>query len=222
MADKAIEAIMGQVDHQFTSIEAIVRESQESLTALFPEACHDGEAARAMPSFDWAGAMHAALEHYVDIEFTSCEDVRPYCNIYELELVRFFCPETCGCGSPLSGLRFTTGCPSSCEDRVPETIPCEDPEASTLVASDGWHNFWESSKYTNWAEELHVGGDSIDELVQHGGCPANISGSTLEQVRSRYCGFGEHANVHGSLRHFCPISCGCKAHSPDCPPSCRR
>ena len=90
------------------------------------------------------------------------------------------------------------------------------------MASAGWHNFWESSKYTNWPEELHVGGDSIDELVQHRGCPANISASTLEQVRSRYCGFGEHANIHGSLRHFCPISCGCEAHSPDCPPSCRR
>ena len=130
MADKAIQSIMDDgAHHDFskTSIDAIVRESEESLTALFPEACHDGEAARAMPSFDWAGAMHAALEHYVDIEFTSCEDVRPYCGIYELELVRFFCPEMCGCGSPLSGLRFTTGCPSSCEDRVPETTPLRGP-----------------------------------------------------------------------------------------------
>merc|ERR1712217_541905 len=81
-----------------------------------------------------------------------CDNISFACDDKDAPLVGAFCPMTCGCDNPLSGLQYSSmesGCPrTAClhNDRyrqILDDIPCDhDPSRSHLMQMKGWSSYW--------------------------------------------------------------------------------
>lgn len=162
-----------------------------------------------------------------------CADVASRCQEPGLLLLRFACPEICGCREPRSGL-FANGADQGCPriacvvDSVYraelDALHCQDPGVEELRATEAWVELAGNltlalgGSHRAKAEEvsrafLELGCEGISWFEQHA---VSVLGSLW-----RPCTSSAH---FASLRAFCPETCGCAETKPmpdDCPTSCR-
>merc|ERR1712039_434194 len=88
-----------------------------------------------------------ALQYQTGLaDMTKCVDAIAFCGFADIQILRLFCPVTCGCNNPLSGLYRTgklSGCTAdTCKTseeyfQVVDSLPCVDMTVKELDAHAG-------------------------------------------------------------------------------------
>jgi hypothetical protein len=163
---------------------------------------------------------------------TSCEDIADYCNFEAIEgtRARQYCPETCGCSDPTSGLAHpaaSSGCPKSCragdlhraklgELRCADWA-AEDPQA--INGTDVLSVFLSSYVTKKLTKIVGITEESFRSTLSSGGCPAVVE--FLQEA-----GLGDlcvESNPDGlmPITLLCPVTCRCdQSGALMCPPAC--
>lgn len=173
----------------------------------------------------------------------SCPDAANYCGRTDHLLTRFYCPDTCGCEDPISGLFAMEGCPASCSQSrvdVLERVPCQDREQSTALATYMENFFYDVVYVTKnvkggdfqFAPSMEV----LQDFVRTQGCaffavPLLLNRSDEGGISELFVDFCDPLNAHvagrRTVRSFCPVTCGCEGASINqqdddgCPTACR-
>jgi len=182
------------------------------------------------PTAPWAvPAIRSALQSSLRVD--NCTALAEHCS-GDVRLLRTLCPETCGCKQPQSGLYANggnEGCPRAGCLSTPEyrdllaSIPCRDYTLPELVQNVGWATF--IRQFVSIRKQLdRKRADNIERAgasLLAKGCPG-LQGVRLNKLRKILCEPSEH---YGSLRPFCPVSCGCQApeallNTVECPTQC--
>mmetsp|Transcript_150612 Transcript_150612/g.419838 ORF Transcript_150612/g.419838 Transcript_150612/m.419838 type:complete len:662 (-) Transcript_150612:232-2217(-) len=153
----------------------------------------------------------------------SCGDLWPLCSGPH-GIVRLVCPDTCGCGSPLSGLwrnGVQGGCPATlCQVKhaaVLAGLPCEDQTLGELQATQGWRRLWEEfvEVKSEFQPDLRSRWVQISQSFLQLGCAAH---ARLPPAAQSMC---EASEFTADIIVFCPVTCGCvNSTMPGCPTSC--
>lgn len=163
-----------------------------------------------------------------------CEDVQPECGMTHRHLARFYCPETCGCEDPSSGLFVAAGCPSSCSQMVRSRLaatPCEDDRSFATGQGSAERlrayvrNFFFDLTWAVSGVEGGVGGwvpseSELQAQVQRLGCsffaqPVSITqysaaGSVVWTYSVDFCDpMNQQMVGRRTVRALCPVTCGC-------------
>lgn len=157
------------------------------------------------------GILRMATENdHID----SCADVAPYCTIVGLRGLRArqWCPSTCGCGQPFSGLlldKVQNGCPSECvQKRRGEA------DRSATKCQDQLLNL--TAIYAKGAQALFTQRGYISESLT----------ALAQRMETEGCDAVAHGDVAGrdfcvgnsmlltriyfrSVKYVCPVACGC-------------
>jgi hypothetical protein len=129
---------------------------------------------------------------------------------------RSMCGRTCGCGSPLSPLFFTSGCDSNCRRSSQvelEGLKCTDVQPNS-TGSSALALFATSPAMTTWSNGMLPHADAWAVL----GCMAADA--------SNFCGYGTPDGTNQYFTPFCPETCGCLSDAPNglvraCPGTCQ-
>eukprot|EP00927_Polykrikos_kofoidii_P065383 TRINITY_DN61138_c0_g1_i1.p1 TRINITY_DN61138_c0_g1~~TRINITY_DN61138_c0_g1_i1.p1 ORF type:complete len:913 (-),score=120.77 TRINITY_DN61138_c0_g1_i1:57-2795(-) len=180
------------------------------------------------------GSAIQSLRHVSQsANISSCVDMTPFCLWENASIVRLYCPVTCGCRDPRSGLPWKTsshGCPreecmaSGEYKQKLMALPCEDPSVEDLNAMPQWRSYWDqmiesATEWAMWAKDQRVG--VMRENISSFGC-------SILQLPS-YASLCFDHKSYASLAPFCPVTCRCKSQAAtgkwrgaisDCPPSC--
>lgn len=171
----------------------------------------------------------------------TCEAVAGFCQRSDTVGIRArqFCPQTCGCNSPLSALALyqpKAGCGEHCtrsgyylDQRA--AMPCTD-----LAADDprfvAFLDNWDIVRL-DWGSNLSLRATSMIRNLKLYGCSyLNSREDFLEARASGQLAFPPHFYGQnfcvevGSvwpvkpLSYFCPVTCGCRRGDPHCPDQC--
>lgn len=162
----------------------------------------------------------------------TCASLLRSCTEPSQTLLRFTCPVTCGCDSPVSGLVLSTpafGCPRDVCHTSPRfravwaSLPCSDTPVAELRRMHGWASYWEQFVDVVASESVHTRAELEplrDRFVELG-CAALVANWTLlgyTDLSLNLCSTGGYIS---SLHPFCPESCGCRVLRVErCPSSC--
>jgi len=147
-----------------------------------------------------------------DDSIDSCADVARHCQTVAIEGLRArqWCPRTCGCNSPVSGLlldRVEQGCPAACIQMMTslaESLSCKDkPQNETTEYARGALRLFEQRGYISKALSV------LADRMKDQGCFAVAYGGTAG--RDLCIGNTELiTTVHfRSVKTICPVACGC-------------
>mmetsp|Transcript_56492 Transcript_56492/g.175258 ORF Transcript_56492/g.175258 Transcript_56492/m.175258 type:complete len:335 (+) Transcript_56492:25-1029(+) len=138
----------------------------------------------------------------------SCGDATQYC--LQSELVRAYCPHTCGCDSPLTGFLLTDehdrrGCPARCEaarKRALGELACADQSSDRLAASQGWASLFAYLRRRAETDKIFnlLAGAAL-AVMERGGCGAVANQRAIVLMKA----------CTSSLAAFCPVACGCSS-----------
>jgi len=150
----------------------------------------------------------------------SCEALADQCYATNSFWVRFLCPKTCGCDVYRGGLWVRTGCPQTCEENEyywdqRDALACEDVSNTELQNDSIWTSWWVG----NWTPWYHAQWAEGFEAQLVPGCDI-LSGNESGWLPELLCAYGDAAKFSGSLRLFCPETCGCKRSPNGCPGTC--
>jgi len=202
LADKGYIWAVSHTQHKAKAVEGI----DERVRDLW---CQDTQDANYFNPYVTTGNMSVA----------SCIEAKPYCA-GDLASIRAFCPVTCGCNDPLSGLTLGQdgfGCPPSCQSEgnyltILAKLNCTDMTPQALAGHGGWLYF-----ETN-APKLD------DQGWTFGGWPLSIQ-ETMQSFASKGCELFKSVPGLCSFggRAFCPTTCECdkKWWRAGCPSSCK-
>lgn len=181
-----------------------------------------------------APAAAAALRATTSIANTSCANLAPLCHndsSIKGQVVRLFCPESCGAYNPLSGLFMThpeDGLPATCLEIFAtglSQVPCRDLSLPELLQMRGWHDYlsglltffqpamWIVSQGNTTHYENMV--QNIVNGMMTKGCPffaqkVPIFGLDGTDFSASICDPDDHTMAgRRSIRPFCPVTCGC-------------
>jgi len=144
----------------------------------------------------------------------SCEDVFEYCTIVGLSGLRArqWCPETCGCASPYSGLlldQVQNGCPAACVQKrrgegEQSGIKCKDHGMnSTLIYAKG-----AQALFTQRGYESTLLKDLADKMETEG-CDAVAKGDVAGKDLCVGNSVVLTTIYFRSVKYVCPVACGC-------------
>lgn len=158
-----------------------------------------------------------------------CDEGTLLCNRYTF--FRAYCPVTCGCSSPFSGLRWgawSDGCPSEClANRMKiqgnASWTCTNMGLEALLVHPGWQRLLAEVDWKERNEQIFLVelGPNITARLRQEGCPANIT-ARVPASWIRPCNMG--------MASFCPEACACAEiewrylgeRTKHCPKSCKR
>ena len=155
----------------------------------------------------------------------NCDDAAALCHDWSTagKLARMYCPVQCGCDSLNSSLMVAgagSGCPPPCLARFREAgakLPCVDalPGSTELMA------------YADMVAENPEDISGVAKLLRSNGCGgAVMSGLNAcgTQVLIKLSGDDMPFGLKGykSIKHLCPVTCGCTHGKLGCPESCPR
>lgn len=190
-------------------------------------------------SADVWGPYRHALHHQLDrMEANRCQEFDDLCGGENASLLRFACPDTCGCNLPYSGLFLngpSYGCPrdvchsSSSYQTVLERMECRDMTSEmlsdvTTTQGAGWTAV--TGQLQDWILAM-VGQDNQDpetleqmQAIRHSISTNGCNALADDLIWSLFCVDGRHS--YTSLIAYCPVTCGCQqSFQPGCPSTCR-
>eukprot|EP00931_Biecheleriopsis_adriatica_P016814 TRINITY_DN12280_c0_g2_i2.p1 TRINITY_DN12280_c0_g2~~TRINITY_DN12280_c0_g2_i2.p1 ORF type:complete len:717 (-),score=102.50 TRINITY_DN12280_c0_g2_i2:192-2342(-) len=158
-----------------------------------------------------------------NLDAVSCEALHRHCYAPNSFWVRNLCPKTCGCDIYRGELWVRTGCPQTCEENEnfwdqERSRPCENPNKTWLQNDPVWVAWWVGN-WTPWYTAQWPEGFAAQRVP---GCELLEHGSEAGLLPELLCAHGDAALFSGSLRIFCPETCGCNQspHLDGCPMSC--
>ena len=153
----------------------------------------------------------------------TCDTVAELCHELGVagKLTRMYCPVKCGCNNPNSLLVRTgtdSGCAPSCRERFWASVakrPCVD----EVRGSAGLKVYADSLTVAAVAQESQPLGRAA-ENIRSWGCGGALMG--LDACGSQALGEDLPFGIKGfkSIKHLCPVTCGCKGGEHGCPASC--
>jgi len=162
----------------------------------------------------------------------SCADMAEFCDVSDGVLVRYVCPNTCGCASQYSQPWFKVGeagCSRACENGLKLAMrftPCED--VNVTLMQPLWDFFWD-----NYITNINafLGTDVLNqpslswlsgfiENVKTVGCQGLLAVTDDPLLRTPWC--EGSTLLYRGLAYLCPDTCGCRQYpTPEhCPRSC--
>jgi len=150
----------------------------------------------------------------------ACPDVAPFCLLVGLVGIRArqWCPVTCGCHSPRSGLLIdqpSLGCPGLCADAYRAEsglVHCREQSLQDTSQDDGFMAYVRGIQAVFVQRGFEAPGlvALADQMLARGCQAVADGGRRAEPLCTGSMAFNGTTTRHfRSVRDFCPVACGC-------------